>query len=202
MVTGSIVMFAGNSAPNGWLICDGSAVSRSSYSKLFGIIGTTYGAGDGSTTFNLPDLKGRLLVGTSPDITLNSAGGEEVHSLSVDEIPAHSHTVASHGHTNGITVTTPRLSHSVTQASFSYNKPTMTALIGTGTGRTYAAFISTVNAERRIDVSVDTHPATDCTVSGSISDCSQFDTESDGEGNAHSNMQPFITMNYIIKTGA
>lgn len=201
MVTGSIVMFAGSSAPSGWLICDGSAVSRSSYPELFEVIQTTYGAGDGSTTFNLPDLKGRVLVGPSPDIALHSTGGEEAHSLSSGEIPTHSHTVGTHGHTNGITVTTPNLSHSVTQAAFTYNKPNMTRVIGTGTGNTYAAFLSTVDAERVTDASIGDHAETDCTVTGSISDCSNFDTETEGEGNGHSNMQPFITMNYIIKTG-
>jgi hypothetical protein len=59
----SIVMWAGASAPSGWLLCDGSAVSRAGYSALFAIVGTTYGAGDGATTFNLPDLRQRFPLG-------------------------------------------------------------------------------------------------------------------------------------------
>ena len=59
MRTGIISLFAGSTAPRGYLVCDGSAVSRDDYSALFAVIGTTYGAGDGSTTFNLPDLSGR-----------------------------------------------------------------------------------------------------------------------------------------------
>jgi len=62
-LTGIVVPFAGSSAPTGWLMCDGSAVSRTTYANLFGIIGETYGAGDTSTTFNLPDLRSRLPVG-------------------------------------------------------------------------------------------------------------------------------------------
>ena len=68
---GAIQAFAGVNAPKNWLICDGSAVSRTTYAKLFSVIGTTYGEGDGATTFNLPDLKGRVLTGagTLNDIT-------------------------------------------------------------------------------------------------------------------------------------
>lgn len=60
MPTGVILPFAGNTAPSGWLACDGSAVSRTTYASLFTTIGTTYGTGDGSTTFNLPDFRGRF----------------------------------------------------------------------------------------------------------------------------------------------
>lgn len=60
---GTIVQWAGATAPANWLICDGSAVSRSQYQSLFAIIGTTYGSGDGSTTFNLPNFKGRTAYG-------------------------------------------------------------------------------------------------------------------------------------------
>ena len=60
---GSITQFGGSSTPSGWLLCNGSAVSRSTYSNLFTVIGTTYGVGDGSTTFNLPNLKGKVPVG-------------------------------------------------------------------------------------------------------------------------------------------
>ena len=63
MPAGSIIIFGGSSAPTGFLFCDGSAISRSTYSALFGIISTTYGVGDGSSTFNLPDIRGRVVAG-------------------------------------------------------------------------------------------------------------------------------------------
>ena len=72
--TGSIIAFAGNTLPDGYLLCDGSQVSRTTYKKLFDVIGTTYGAGDGSTTFTLPNLIGRFLEGSSAAGSYREAG--------------------------------------------------------------------------------------------------------------------------------
>jgi microcystin-dependent protein len=91
--TGSIQGFAGTSAPSGWLICDGTAISRTTYSVLWGVIGTTYGAGDGSTTFNLPDLRGRVPVGYS------SGGAAEVNTLGNNDGVAANLRTISHHHT-------------------------------------------------------------------------------------------------------
>ena len=63
MPTGSVIPFGGSSAPSGFLLCYGQAVSRTTYATLFGVISTTYGTGDGSSTFNLPDLRGRVVAG-------------------------------------------------------------------------------------------------------------------------------------------
>jgi len=73
--TGLIVPWGNNSTPSGFLDCDGSAVSRSTYAALFAIVGTTYGVGDGSTTFNLPDLQDKTIVGKSGTKALASTGG-------------------------------------------------------------------------------------------------------------------------------
>ena len=78
---GSISLYAGSTAPTGWLICDGSAVSRITYADLYSVIGTTYGSGDGSTTFNVPNLKGRVPVGQDTSQTefdnLGEIGGSK-----------------------------------------------------------------------------------------------------------------------------
>lgn len=94
-ITGVIKEYAGIIAPTGYLIADGSAVSRSTYSALFAICGTNYGAGNGTTTFNIPDKRGNVGVGyKSGDInfgTLGKTGGEQTHTLITSEIPSHSH---------------------------------------------------------------------------------------------------------------
>jgi|TARA_S200002703_G_C3802694_1_gene248210 microcystin-dependent protein len=106
--TGIIVPWSAASVPSGFLECDGSNVSRSTYSALFAVVGTTYGAGDGSSTFGLPDLQNNIPVGSSNNKAVGStAGAENVtasgnvsitaaaenHSLSIAELAAHSHTV-------------------------------------------------------------------------------------------------------------
>lgn len=103
---GAIQAYGGDTAPDGWLICDGSLVSRTTYSELFDVIGETYGAGDGSTTFNLPDLKGRAIIGegtgTATDATAHSlgdAGGKETHTLDITEMPSHNHSGSTLGWT-------------------------------------------------------------------------------------------------------
>lgn len=109
--TGSVVPFAGASTPTGWLFCFGQTVSRTTYAALFVALGTTYGAGDGSTTFALPDLRGRvpggkdnmggsaanrLTTGASgvDGASLGAAGGAEIHTLSTAQMPAHAHDLA------------------------------------------------------------------------------------------------------------
>lgn len=106
-------------APSGWALCDGSAISRTTYSALFTAIGTTYGTGDGSTTFNLPDLRGRFGMGAGTGSGLNSSGtgaisgtaqtarsigqwgGEETHLLTTSEMPSHSHTLTTYAASSG-----------------------------------------------------------------------------------------------------
>ena len=147
---GEIKMYAGATAPQNWLMCDGSAVSRTTYSKLFQIIGTTYGTGDGSTTFNLPDFRGRTAIGsgtgTATDATahaLGSTGGTETVTLNINQIPSHSHTIPN-----------------------SLPNYAATASGGWLTG-----------------------------VGGSDN---SYNTGDKGGGQAHSNLSPYITVNYII----
>lgn len=108
---GVVLPFAGSAAPSGWLLCAGQAVSRTTYAALFASVGTAYGVGDGSTTFNLPDLRGRVpggkddmggsaasrltTAGSGVDgATLGAAGGAQTHSLTETQMPAHAHDLA------------------------------------------------------------------------------------------------------------
>jgi prepilin-type N-terminal cleavage/methylation domain-containing protein len=88
-------------APTGFLLEDGSAVSRTTYSALFAVIGTTYGAGDGSTTFNLPDSRGRASVNKSTDTEFDTMGeksGSKTEALTIAQIPSHTHIQDAHAH--------------------------------------------------------------------------------------------------------
>jgi microcystin-dependent protein len=87
---GEIRMFAGNFAPAGWMFCEGQLLPISEFDTLFNLIGTTYG-GDGQSTFALPDLRGRLPIHQGGGFTLAENGGVEQVTLSVPQIPAHSH---------------------------------------------------------------------------------------------------------------
>ena len=117
--SGFLQAYAGSTAPNGWLLCYGQAVSRGTYSDLFSIIGTTYGAGDGSNTFNLPDLRGRVPVGldnmggsdaqnlyesqnsfTNNRTTLGGSVGEAAHTQTLNELVNHTHVQAIYGNLN------------------------------------------------------------------------------------------------------
>jgi len=215
--TGTINMYAGASAPVEWLMCDGSAVSRTTYEKLFLTIGTTYGSGDGSTTFNVPNLQGKVPVGSDTNTyLLGHSGGSATHSLSVNEIASHTHTgssdaagahshtgttndAGSHSHTNNAVGSNPSNSGSagnlgVIQQSYGGDRVTPTGFDNGNSGtelNIYQSFALTING-----VSDHSHGFT---TGSSGSHTHTFTTASTGSGNAFSIMQPYLCMNYIIK---
>lgn len=94
---GVIVPYGGATAPAGWLLCDGRAVSRTTYADLFAVIGTTYGAGNGSTTFTLPDLRGRVAAGANASNALASRAGADSKQIARANLPAEKLRIADNG---------------------------------------------------------------------------------------------------------
>jgi len=144
--TGMIAPFAMTSAPTGWLTCDGTAVSRTTYSDLFTAIGTTWGSGDGTSTFNVPDLRGAFLRGTGSHGTSNMANGNDfagpsVGSFENDQIQDHGHNLDNQiGATNDFLGGSSadygiRSSYSSTYLSSTIGPVSSTAWNGNGTPR-------------------------------------------------------------------
>jgi len=106
---GIVLAYGSSNAPNGWLSCQGQEVYRGDYPDLFAVIGTTYGVGNGTTTFNLPNLAGRVVVGqgSGDGLTSRAMGamsGVETHALNTNEMPSHSHTSNAVGGTVGLII--------------------------------------------------------------------------------------------------
>lgn len=183
---GIIKMFAGTFAPTGWLLCNGAAVSRTDYAALFDVIGTTYGAGDGSTTFNLPDLRGRVPVGagtgTASDATSHALGqtsGAETHTLTSGQsgVPAHKHSI-THNHT--FTVGSARIYLKKLAASGSATwTPTPQS---SSTGSYGDSVVPSGGSNTQYTGNSADNTAANATT-------------------AHNNMQPYTVVNYIISIG-
>jgi microcystin-dependent protein len=207
-----IMPFAGSTAPSGWLFCTGGELSRADEAGLFSAIGTTYGAGDGSTTFNLPDMRDRMPVGAGATYPLGATGGEATHRLSVAEMPSHTHTQNSHNHTQN--------SHNHAQNSHTHGD---TFAVGSAGAHAHTFDVNNegnsggpplVGSNRAAgsrstdSAGAHTHPLNGAVVAATASNVAATATnvaatavnQSTGGGDAHNNMPPYIAMNYIIKT--
>lgn len=167
--TGTLSPFAGakTSVPSGWLYCDGSAVSRSSYAGLFTVIGSKWGSGDGSTTFNLPDLRGRFLRGQDdgtardPDAASRTASasggntGDAVGTLQGEAYKSHNHTQDAHGHT----VTDPGHTH-VQQVNTANGGTSHASFDGGNNNGAITPVTNTTTQSRTTGVTVDNATAT------------------------------------------
>ena len=225
--TGAIMLFPVAEPPTGWLLCDGSAVDRTTYSALFALIGIIYGSGDGTTTFNLPNTKGRIPVGRDAAQTefdvIGEVGGAKTHILATTEIPSHQHTMANHTHSGtSSTVSSGHTHNFSTGGRSAAHTHSLTVLIGklaslaNSTGASPGQIIGGVADTRTQQVipgsSFGTESA-DHTHSGTTGDINQNHThtlttggpsnntsDAAGGGGAHNNLQPYIVLNYIIKT--
>ena len=183
---GSLMMYIAASAPGGWLLCDGGAVSRSTYAALFATIGVTYGSGNGATTFNLPDMRGRAPVGAGTGVgltarTLGGSGGAETHTLDTSEIPGHNHsgTTASDG------------SHTHTHNANADYPGAGLVVRNSQTTRTAA------DSGQPNEINLDTSVA--LVIDSAGAHTHSFITGATGGSGAHNNMQPYVVVNYIIK---
>jgi microcystin-dependent protein len=207
-VSGIISQFAGSAAPPGYLLCDGSAVSRTIFSSLFTTIGTTYGTGDGTTTFNLPNLQNRIPVGRGPDTefdTLGETGGVKAVTLTSSQIPAHSHpntlssnTVASAGHTHSHV--SPFGLNSGSVIALGPQNPAMNNM-GIGTYQFGGSIQGNAPSINFGGGSI-AHEVWSVTSSGNSANTTVGinNLDNTGGGSAHTNLQPYIVVNYIIKT--
>lgn len=190
---GVILPFAGAGAPTGWLLCYGQAVSRTTYAALFSALGTAWGAGDGSTTFNLPDLRGRVLAGkddmggTSANRltnqtggldgdTLGATGGSETHTLTEGQLASHTHSFSATTSSGGAHV------HEINFTGHTSHNTDGGGNIASGSN----------SAESITAFDTQSSGAHTHTVSGT--------SGSAGSGSAHNNVQPTAVVNFIIKT--
>jgi len=152
---GAVLVWSTATAPTGYTLCDGSAISRTTFADLFAVVSTTFGIGDGSTTFNVPDMRGRLPVGK------DNLGGSSANRVTDTEAD----TIGSSEGAEDTTLTTAQLP---------------------GHTHTFGVFDNDTAGGRAADASG--------------SQTGTETTSSTGSGNAHNNMNPYLTMGYIIKT--
>ena len=218
--SGVLFPYGGTSAPSGYLLCDGAAVSRSTYADLFAAIGTAYGAGNGTTTFNVPDMRGFVPAGyKSGDANFGTLGGSAGAATHTHTGPAHTHTGPAHTHTiPAHTHTIPAHTHALSAAGWAKIRIAngVSSLVGkinsvtSWTANTAASFSANASSSSAsIGNGAELDGETDSGGSGNTGSGGSGNTGSDGTGNtgssgtgntsSSSSVQPSRVVNYIIK---
>ena len=136
VLSGTIQMWATGTAPTGYLLCNGLAVSRTTYATLFGILGTTFGVGDGSTTFNLPNYQDRMPIGVnSIAASVGATGGSATTTIGLANLPAHDHSITDKQHNHNYQAPSGALPQSGSSTNV-YTSTTTTATTSAYTGIT------------------------------------------------------------------
>jgi len=199
---GFIGDYAGGGVPDGWLFCNGDEVSRITYADLFAAIGTIYGAGDGSTTFGLPNAVGRVSVCVNiEDIAFNAlgeTGGSPDVALDVSQLPTHTHLQNAHNHTQN-THTHLQDTHNHTQNTHNHSVPGTVVAVAGGAGSVTALHATTpaVTSGSTVATNITVIATNQTTVATNQTTVATNQTAGDGE--AHNNLQPYIVFNRIIK---
>lgn len=183
---GTFAPFGGAAAPTGWLLCDGSPVSRTTFADLFAAIGTSYGPGNGTTTFNLPDARGRFILGKAASGTgsaLGNTGGSLDH---VHTGPSHTHTIADHTHN------VPGHSHSIPHNGWS------TALAIPPNAGVLQAGGSGSGSESAVTMA--TAPNVSGNSTALVTTAASLSTAAAGTGNTGAANPPYLVANWVIKT--
>lgn len=191
---GSLMIWAGSTLPDRTLVCNAAAVSRTTYSALFRAIGTTWGAGDGSTTFNLPDFRGKMVIGADgSSYILGASGGSATTTLITANLPAHSHAVTDPGHTHAFTGTAHN--HTITDPGHVH---AITTGAGAGTGLAApvgaAPTANTNSATTGITINNTTAGGTNASNTTGIT------TQNTGSGTAANTISPYAAAQVLIRT--
>lgn len=184
---GTILFWAADFAPRGWALCNGASLNISDNPVLYSLIGVTYG-GDGKTTFNLPDLRGRVPVGGGISYQIGKKGGTETNTLSVANLPSHSHSatvnMASYSANGSFTIPATSTVGNIAQ-------PDNNSYFAKGSNNTINIYNNNVSATKDVQLPVGT---LDCTLDVGPN----IIIGNTGNGVVIDNMQPFVVLNYII----
>ena len=184
---GDMKVSAASSAPDGWLPCDGRALTRAGdYAALYAAIGTVFGA-PSETTFNIPDMRGRFAVGDDSNRSIGDTGGAETVTLTSGQVPSHTHTGPSHRHGRG-TLSVANAGAHTHPVNFYHEDNATGSYIGDAPQQGTLSSVNTGSAGSH------THA-----LSGETADAGAGNTGSAGGNQPHDNMPPYVAVRWLIK---